>query len=168
MKKITLTHEIHCSQERFWEVFFDEGFNTSLFRDHLGFPKFEVLKLERHDDGRVERTVRGVPKMDVPKPLQKVLGDNFGYDEEGSFDPQSETWTWKMKPNTLAGKLRTEGTVRCEKISDDKCRRVAVIEMEAKVFGVGGLLESTTEKEMRQGWDKSASFMNDWLAKNDG
>ena len=165
MKKITLTHEINCSEERFWELFFDDAFNTALFRDHLSFPKYEILNLKRHDDGRVDRTVRGVPKMDVPKALQKVLGDGFGYDEDGSYDPKTGTWTWKMKPNTLAGKLRTEGTVRCEKVSDDKCRRVAVIELEAKVFGVGGLLESTTEKEMRTGWDSSAAYMNEWIKK---
>jgi len=34
------------------------------------------------------------------------------------------------------------------------------------VFGVGGLHESTTEKQMRDGWNASAAYMNTWLAKH--
>jgi hypothetical protein len=135
MKKITLRHEINCSVDHFWKVFFDKEFNQKLFVEELGFPG----------------------------PLKKLLGDSFGYEEDGTFDRKSGVWKWKMKPNTLADKLRTEGKVICEPIGADKCRRIADIEMEAKVFGLGGLLEGTSEKEMTQGWNNSATFMNRWL-----
>ena len=52
---------------------------------------------------------------------------------------------------------------RVEPAGEGKCRRIADISMEAKVFGVGGMLESTTEKNMRQGYDASARFMNQWI-----
>jgi hypothetical protein len=42
-------------------------------------------------------------------------------------------------------------------------RRIAEMSIEAKIFAVGGLLESTAEKQMRDGWDKSATFMNKYL-----
>lgn len=163
MKKIRLEHEINCSEEKFWEVFFDTTFNENLFRKELGFPEYDVLKLEKKDNGEVYRRVKGKPKMDVPKPVAKVLGDSFGYEEEGKFDPATKTWKFEMHPNTLAGKLINTGEVRCQRIDDNRCRRVADLTMEAKIFGVGGLLESTTEKEMRNGWEKSATFMNRWL-----
>jgi hypothetical protein len=162
MKKFTLKHEINCSAEQFWKVFFDQEFNTTLFLQELGFPEFEVVE-QTETDGVVKRRVRARPKMDMPKPVAKVLGDSFGYEEEGSFEPSSKTWTWKLHPNTLANKLITQGKVTVEAIDDGKCRRVADMEVEAKVFGVGGLLEKTTEKEMRSGWNKSASFMNRWI-----
>ena len=38
--------------------------------------------------------------------------------------------------------------------------------IEAKIFGVGGLIESSAEKQLREGWDKSAVFMNKWLAEH--
>ena len=164
MRKITLTHEINCSVDRFWEVFFDQEFNQKLFLDHLGFPEYEVIKQETKDDGTVERIIRGRPQMNVPKPVAKALGDKFGYEESGK--KEGDVWKWSMKTNTLTDKLHTKGSVRCEKISDDKCRRVAEIEMEAKVFGIGKLIEQSTEKEMREGWDKSAAFMNKWLAEH--
>jgi hypothetical protein len=166
MKKITLTHDINCSEEKFWEVFFDKEFNEALFRKELGFPEYDIVSFERKDNGEVYRRVKGKPKMDVPKAVAKVLGDSFGYEEEGKFDPAKKTWSFEMHPNTLAGKLINTGVVRVESIDANKCRRVADLVMEAKIFGVGGLLESTTEKEMRSGWDKSAGFMNRWLTEH--
>lgn len=164
MKKLVLRHEINCSVEHFWKVFFDKDFNESLFLKELGFPEYEVLSQEAKDDGTVTRTVRGMPKMDMPKPVMKLLGDGFSYKESGKYDPNTKVWTWTMTPAKLADKLRNEGTVKCEKISDDKCRRVAEIDIEAKVFGVGGLIESSSEKQMADGWNKSAAYMNRWIA----
>ena len=69
-----------------------------------------------------------------------------------------------MTPSTLAEKLKNEGTMRIEPIGEDRVRRIADIVVEAKIFGIGGLMESTTEKELRNGWDKSADFMKKWLA----
>jgi len=163
MKKITLRHEINCSEEHFWKVFFDKDFNNTLFLQELGFPEFELLE-QSDNDGTITRTVRGRPKMDMPKPVVKVLGDSFGYEESGTYDPSTKVWTWKMTPNRLADKLRHKGTVRVEVISDTKVRRIADIEMEAKVFGIGGLIEKTSETQMTAGWNQSATFMNKWIA----
>ena len=166
MKKITLKHEINCSVERFWKVFFDDSFNTSLFKDELKFPEYSILDVKKDGDQVTRRVIRGRPTMNMPKPVMKLLGDSFGYEEEGTWDAGKSAWHFKMKPNTLADKLNNFGTVTCEKISDDKCRRIAEISMEAKVFGLGGVIESSTEKEMRDGWDKSAVYMNKWLAQH--
>jgi hypothetical protein len=42
---------------------------------------------------------------------------------------------------------------------------VSEFHYEAKVFAIGGILESAFEKSLRSGWDKSAEFLNAWLAK---
>ncbi len=165
MKKWTLRHEINCSAEQFWPVFFDKSFNEAMFLEGLGFPEYEIVE-QTETDGAVRRIVRGRPKMNLPKPVMKLLGDSFGYTEHGSFEPKSEVWTFKMTSSTLAGKLRNEGTTRVEAVDDSKCIRVAELICEAKVFGVGGLLESTSESEMTKGWDYSAKFMNRWLDKH--
>jgi len=165
MTKFTLEHEINCSVEDFWKVFFDKSFNEKLFRDELGFPEYVILE-QTDNDGKVTRRVRGRPKMEMPKAVMKLLGDSFGYEEEGELDPSSGVWSFKMTPNTMAAKLRNEGNVRAKAIGDDKCLRVTELLCEAKVFGVGGLIESSTEKEMRRGWDASAVYMNKWLKDN--
>ena len=43
MGKFTVTHEINCNAETFWEVFFDKAFNEQLFLRELGFPEFTVI-----------------------------------------------------------------------------------------------------------------------------
>ena len=68
----------------------------------------------------------------------------------------------------MADKLRQEGTMRIEAVGTGKVRRIAELTMEAKVFAIGGLIESTTEKQLREGWDKSAVFMNRYIQSKKG
>jgi hypothetical protein len=100
----------------------------------------------------------------MPGPVAKLMGSNFRYTEEGTWDKGTKIWRWKMTPSTMAEKLRNEGTMRIEEIGGDKVRRIADLVMEAKVFGIGGLIESSAEKELRNGWDQSAVFQRKWIA----
>lgn len=163
MKRFTLTHEINCNEETFWKIFFDKTFNETLFRTELRFPQYDILD-QRETDTEIFRKIKGQPKMNLPGPVAKLLGSGFAYTEEGRLDKASKRWTWKMSPSKLAEKLHNEGTMRIEPIGDSKVRRVTEITMEAKIFGIGGLVESSAEKEMREGWDDSARFMNKWIA----
>lgn len=162
MGKFTVSHEINCNAETFWKVFFDKDFNMKLYKENLGFPEFTIVD-QSETDSEIVRKVNGTPKMDVPGPVAKVLGSNFGYKEEGKFNKSTKLWQWKMIPSTMADKLRNEGTLRVEAVGDTKVRRVAELVIEAKVFGIGGLIESSAEKQLRDGWDKSAKFMNEWV-----
>ena len=163
MVKFTLTHTINTDVDNFWKTFFDKTFNEALYLKELGFPTFKVIE-QVETDKEVRRKVAGQPKMDVPGPVAKVLGSNFGYTEEGAMTLPERLWRWKMTPSTMADKMTMGGTVRCERVTDTTSRRIADLQIEAKIFGIGGLIESTSEKQMRDGWDKSAVFMNKWLA----
>lgn len=167
MGKFTVTHEINCNTETFWKVFFDKEFNEKLYLESLGFPQFKITE-QRETDSEIVRKVMGQPKMEVPGPIAKMLGSNFSYTEDGTFKKATQVWSWKLTPSTMADKVRNEGVLRIEPIGDTKIRRIATIEVEAKIFGVGGLMESTTEKQLRDGWDKSAVFMNKWIADGRG
>ena len=163
MSTFKVTHEINCNVETFWKVFFDKEFNEKLYKEGIGFPEFSVVS-QTEDDASIKRKCAGKPKLNMPGPVMKLLGDSFRYTEEGTFDKKSGIWRWKMTPSTLADKLRQEGTLKVEAIGDSKVRRVAELINEAKVFGIGGLLESSAEKQLREGWDASAVYMNKWVA----
>ena len=165
MGKFTVTHEINCNAETFWKIFFDKTFNEKLYREGLGFPEFTVVS-QQETPTEITRRAAGKPKLDMPGPVMKVLGDNFRYTEEGRFNVTTKVWTWKMTPSAAADKLRQEGTLRLEPIGDSKVRRIAEIINEAKIFGIGGLIESSGEKQLREGWDKSAVYMNRWIAEH--
>ncbi|MBI4705383.1 MAG: DUF2505 domain-containing protein [Deltaproteobacteria bacterium] len=166
MRKFTLTHEINCDEETFWKIFFDREFTQTLFRQVLRFPAYEIVEQTSPPDGRIARTVRGQPHMKVPGPVAAVVGDSLGYEEVGQFDPEKKVFGWKTTTNKLPGKLRQEGSVRIERAGEGKVKRISEITVEAKIFGVGGLIENTTEEQFRVGWDRSAAFMNQWVEEH--
>lgn len=163
MGKFTVTHEINCNVENFWKLFFDKEFNDRMYREGLGFPRYETLKQDE-TPAHITRKISGQPKMNMPGPVAKLLGSNFAYTEEGTFDKATAQWRWKMTPSALADKMRNEGTLHIEPIGEHKIRRIAEIIIEAKIFAIGGMVESSAEKQMREGWDESAKFMNKHIA----
>jgi hypothetical protein len=162
MGKFTITHEINADEETFWKVFLDGDFNTKLYKENLGFPDYVILEA-RETDKEIIRKVKGTPKMSLPGPVAKIMGANFSYIEEGKFDKNTKLWTWKMTPSVQPEKIRNEGTMRVEKLGATRVRRVADIVIEAKIFGIGGLIESSAEKQLREGWDESVPFMQKWI-----
>jgi hypothetical protein len=165
MGKFTLTHEINANTETFWKVFLDKEFNLQLYKGPLGFPEFDIVE-QSEDETQYHRKVAAQPKMEVPGAVAKLIGPGFRYVEEGTMKKSDHVWRWKMTPSTLADKLFTSGTIHVEPQGEGRVRRVAHMHVEAKIFAVGGLIESTAEKQIRDGWDKSATFMNKWLAEH--
>ena len=159
MKKVTVSHVLDCDADRFWALFLDPIYSKKLYLEGLGFKAFEIIEMNAEG-----RKVKGVPKMNVPGAVAKLIGDSFGYEEQGTLDRATNTFRWKMTPNTLTDKLFTTGLVKVEPAGEGKVRRTNEATIEAKIFGVGGMLESTAEKEMREGFEKEIAFMKRWLA----
>jgi hypothetical protein len=160
MKKASVTHTFDCDADTFWKTFFDREYNQKLYLEGLGFKQFEILEITD-----TSRRMRGVPKMTLPGPVAKLLGDSFGYEEIGTFDRPGNIFRWKMQPNTMKDKLFTEGSIKIEPMGD-KVKRTNSASIEAKVFGVGGLLEGTAEKEMTASWEKEAAFTARWIKEH--
>lgn len=159
MGTFTMNHEIDGSVDTFWKMFFDTALSEQLFKD-LGFPKWIVLN-EKETETEIHRTVEGVPKMEVPAVVAKSFGPGFGYLEDGVYDKKTRVYRFKMKMNSLTDKLRLEGNVRAEPNGDSKCRRIVEITAEAKIFGIGGIIEGVLEKGFREGWAESARYFSD-------
>ncbi len=162
MPIVTLKHEIDCGEERFWKLFFDKEFNERLYKEALGFPYFEVVET-KETDTKITRRALGQPKMNAPAAVQKVMGSNFRYTEDGTLDKATKVFKWIMTPSTLAGKIKQDGSVRTEVIDDSHTRRITELIIEAKVMLVGGMIESMAEKQLRDGWNASHKFMNEWI-----
>ena len=168
MPTVTFTHDIHCDEETFWKIFLDPEFNERLYKDALQFPDWKQVSLDE-TDAKITRVTAGQPKLDdVPGPVAKIIGNGFRYTETGVLDKATKLWTWKLVPSMLADKVKQEGKMTIKPAGDGKVKRSVELFIEAKVFPISGMLESTTEKNMRAGWDKSAAFMNEWIKKKAG
>jgi len=158
MNRFTMTHEFNCSVEDYWtKLQFDDEVNDGLYKKALHFPEFSVLE-RRDNDAETFRRVSVTPKLDLPAAVQKVLGSNFRYIEETRLDKKTGRGTFKAIPSTLADKLTTEGTFRLEVLGPKRIRRVIDVVTEAKVMFVGSVLESTAEKNVRDGYEKGSAY----------
>ena len=164
MGTFTMRHELDCDCDRFWKLFFDKEFNVALFKA-LEFPEWKLID-DKETDTEIIRTVKATPKMEAPAAVVKLLGSSFGYDEEGRFNKATKTHKFVIKTNVMTEKLKNEGTVKCEPRGEGKSLRVVEIIAEAKVFGLGGVIESSFEKSFKTGWQKSADFINKWVKEH--
>jgi hypothetical protein len=163
--EFTLRHPLDCTPARHWQLFFDPEWTRTLIVDGLGFFSCDVRPVVQ--EGTVRRREMAVtPKLDIPAAVAKVLGPKLGYTEKGAYEETKEQWTYKMVLNVLTEKILIGGEVTIEPLGDDRCTRVSKMWVEVKVFGIGGLIEKAAEKNMRDGWDRSAQWINGWLAAN--
>ena len=164
MPEITIVHELECDEDTFFrECVFGTEFNRTLYLDTLKFPAYQVLE----DVDGAERRTRKVridpPVGGLPGPIKKVLGDRFGYVEEGTFDKKTKRYSFKVTPTTLAEKTKTVGDVWCEPLGDKRVKRLARILVEVKVFAIGGMIEDKILQDLRASYDAAAKFTNEYL-----
>lgn len=168
MKTSTTSAVLPCTPETFWAVFLDESYLNALYLEELECPAFAVIEI-----GETSRKLRIVPKMKLPAPVAKLIGESFAYEDHGTLDRATHEWTWRMvQPANLDPKSKPrkdavtmQGTIRVEATGDGQCRRTDDFSIEAKMFGLGSLLESTIEKELQSARAKEYAFLTRWVER---
>jgi hypothetical protein len=165
MKRLTQSWLIACSAERFWQVFFDDAYSQALYLDAFKFKAYRVLA----KDART-RKLHVSPRLNLPGPVAKLVGDSFAYEQHGTFDRAAGTFTWKMaQPGDVTGKpgiVSSSGTIKVVDAAPGQCTRTDDVTVSANAFGLGGLIESSVEKELRSSWDTEIAFVRRWLAEH--
>jgi hypothetical protein len=160
MTQFTITQDLPCSVEAFWTSFLDSEFVVRAFTA-IGFAKYEILEVQ-DDPARLLRRADARPPIDAPSVVQKILGPSFGYVEEGWFDRATRTWTWSANPSVLAERSCMEGRLLVEPLPraghPEGCRTKFEATIEVKMLGLGGLVESASEKSIRTSWTKFGEF----------
>lgn len=168
MKTVTASVVLPCAREVFWKAYLDPAYSKALYLLELHYKALDVL--EATDS---TRKLRVVPKLSLPGPIEKLIGDSFAYEDHGTLDREKNVWTWSMvQPTELPPGAKpkknivtTRGTVRVEALGDKQCRRTDELTIEAHVFGLGGVIESAAEKEARAAWATEFVFLARWVEK---
>lgn len=159
-----IAHEFDCSAETFWErLFFVDDYITALFRDWLKFERWDIV--ERYDtaDGLV-RVIEAVPPVrDLPGPIKKAMKHGAGYTERGEYFRSQSLYTVQATPKSMADKVTVTGEMRVAPIAEGRCRRTYDAYVEARIFGVGSLVENKVLDDLVKSYDKSADFTRRWL-----
>ncbi|MFO0715204.1 MAG: DUF2505 family protein [Sandaracinus sp.] len=168
MKTITQSFVLPCRIETVWKAYLDPAYVRALYLETLGYRGLDVLEMTESS-----RKMRVVPKLALPAPIQKLIGDSFAYEDHGALDRAKNVWTWQMvQPSQLApgakpkpGIVTTRGVVRLEAVGERECRRTDELTIEANVFGIGGMVESAAEKEARAGWALEVPMITRWVQR---
>lgn len=161
--KFTVRHVFDTSVDNYWnEIFFDQDYNARLYREALGFKGFDLLELTGEKGGRRTRRMRTEPASDAPAVVKKLIGDSLTYTESGTYDPATGIWTYDIVTSKLADKIRIGGRLWAEP-KGTKCERVAEINIEVKILGVGGVVEKFIEKTTRESYERATKFTNEFI-----
>jgi hypothetical protein len=165
MPTVHIEHVYHCSEQRFWQLFFDEQFNQQLFRNGLGFPHYEQLSFEETPD-EIRRVTSVMPRVgQLPSALKKVIGEGIGYREHGVFNKRRQRFAIRVVSNKMPDRLTVEGVLFTQPLSESSCRRLFDGTVEARIFGVAGLLEKRLIADLQASYADSADFTNRYLAR---
>lgn len=161
MTEARIVHELACSEATFWEkLFFDDAFNRRLFLQELGFAGWRVVSLGDPSADVVERELEVTPPIgDLPGPLRSIIGEGLSYRELGRYDRKRRRYAVKAKSGKLGDRLVVEGELYTEALDANRCRRIFVVRVEAKIFGIGGLLEKRVLSDLEQNYATSAGFI---------
>jgi hypothetical protein len=162
MRQLTITQRVDGDPARHWALYLDDAYDRAQYIDGLHYPSYELVE-RSETDAEIRRTTRIMPKLDLPGPVAKLFGSRFGYVEAGRFDKATQVWTSTTTPNMLQGKLHTRTIVRVQPDGDARCKRTIEVEIEANVFAIGGLVESSLDKNLRAGWAGVLGYMNQRL-----
>jgi hypothetical protein len=167
MKERRIEHIYDCSADVFWsQIFLDDEYNRKLYLEQLHFSVWRVLRSEERGT-MVHRTIEAVPTVgDLPAVVKKLLSDGIGYEEHGVFDRPNQRYRMEAKPRSLANKLAISGELTTQPISDRSCRRIYVARAEARVLGVGGVIEQLLLDNIEKSYNKAAQFTNGWIAEH--
>lgn len=166
MAKFTVKHTFNTDLETYWgKIFFDDEYNRRLFLDGLGFGLYELIDLKEEPNGAKTRKVRTEPKSEAPAVVKKLIGDSLTYVEEGRFDPATKIWKYNIVTSKLSDKVKIWGDFWAESRGDKKIERFCTCNIEVKIFGVGGAVESFIEKQTRESYERAEAFTNKFIAE---
>ncbi|MCU0694319.1 MAG: DUF2505 domain-containing protein [Polyangiaceae bacterium] len=167
MKKVRFEHVFECDVDAYWDkIFFNDEFNSKFFRETLKFNEWRATTTS-DTNAVLKRTVTVRPPVgDVPAAVKKMMGDNFGYKEHGTFDRNAKRYHVDVESNVATDKTKIQGDVWVEKAGDHKCRRIAEFTIEVKIMVVGKLVEDIIAKDMTRDFERGAEFTQRWLREN--
>lgn len=159
--KTSLRHDLPCTPDQFWEVFFDQDLNEKMYREALGCTDVVYESQSGDIENGLERVLRSTQPMDVPSAVKKVMGEATTTVETGTF--ADGVWSFEMRPTTMADKVQMNGKTRVE-ATDDGCVRIFDIEGKVKIFGIGKIIEGVIDKQSKEAQDDTANWLRQHFA----
>jgi len=161
--KIQATHDLPCSADTFWDLYFDDDYNGGLDRE-LNLAENTVL--ERRDDGDITHMkVRIAPAREIPAAVRKVLRSaTLAYYEHRDLDLSRGHMDWRVTHDAVSSRrLHCEGVLDVIPAGEGRCRRVLDGVIDVRIPVVGRFIEKAIATDVVRCYDVAADFLPRWL-----
>lgn len=167
MIKYRIEDEFETTVDAYWEMFFSEDYNRALW-DHLDIERKQV-EFRREGEGEdevIHRRQKLVPRREVPKVLEKIVGGAIAYEELNVFRRKTSTMQVTTIPNFMSDKFEAKGSYEIKAIGPGKVVRIWDAYCTCKVPLVGGKIEQHVVGEVRDSYARTTAFTRRWIAEH--
>jgi len=153
----------HCEPEFYLEQYFDGDGRSEREVEGCGNLSFTVVETRR--DGEVwSHVAESVSRIEAPLPVRKILGENTRMEEHASWRRSTNTIDVEYVPDTLRKRISIKGHIRVGPAGEGNCRVLVEVDVIFKIFGVGGLLEKLSAREMPKAITADCAYFNEHMA----
>ncbi len=160
---LDLSHDLPFSPARYLEIFFDPDF-ADFVRARAQVSEYKVESLVRSET-HVARTIKIVPKVDLPGWLRRVLGgDRIAYLETMSHAIGSNRIEQVILSSVLTERIDIRSTLTLEALPEGGCRRSARASIKVGIYAVGPRVEEQLLEIFRKGYAQGRDHMVEYDA----
>ena len=165
--KESATHLFNIADTEFWQrLYMNPDFLEGMHLEGMQCEEFRIERMEGSVKDGFSLCLFSRPKLEIPKALRKVIGDSVTYREHSSYDPRQNEYHFRLETSVLSEDIDILGSIRIEKVAEDKVRRTIDIEIAARIFGVGKILERFIAQSSRNNIEQASRFTTQWLASS--
>ncbi|MEE2787557.1 MAG: DUF2505 family protein [Myxococcota bacterium] len=162
--KFSIGGEYEVSTETFWNhVFFRDDFTHALYFDGLGFERVEILDTSLAETGDRTRHLLVQPRLNIPRLIRGRIGDRLTYVEEGQFDAKRQRWQTVLRLKGWEDKVKIRSEMSFTDIGRNHALRHVEFDIEARVMGLGRLVERFLEGTLRESYEDARMMTNMWI-----
>jgi len=159
MKKIRIEEIYHCSADHYLDKLLDAEHRGERETKGCGALSFKILS-SGWDGDEYSQLAEIVEQVAAPKPVRKIFGETSRIEETSQYTRGGNTARISYRPNIMGDRVRMEGKLVCTPIDEGSCRVVIDLEITAKVFGIGGIVERLVAKELPNRQVKDRAYFN--------
>jgi hypothetical protein len=161
--KLAVRQHYPCSPSRFWQMYWDDGFDAEL---QAGSTVDREVLSETREGSILVRRLKFVPQADLPGPVAAVVGGpKLVYEQLNRWDEASGVMTWEVLPSFLpASKFTAKGTLKANPVPSG-CEMVVDGDITVKVMFIGGTIEKQVVGQIEDAYGRMHKLGLDWLKR---
>lgn len=152
-----------CRPSCYFEKHFDAEGRVKREIEGCGAVSFKIISSTRKD-GVARLVAEMTEKMDAPAPIRKLLGETTMVEEDSTWKEGTNVIKVVYRPEKMRNKISMSGEFRCEPHGQDACKVFLDLEINVKIFGLGGTIEKMVAKDIPGRLERDAVYFNEQIA----